>query len=66
MSMFWASPGRYETVVTATGYILHRHGSEQNPFTMPAAGELAKAVAQTRACTAEGSTQPRPEDLWAR
>lgn len=66
MSMFWMSPGRYETVVTATGYILYRHVPELNPFTMPAAGEVAKAIARTRAYTAEGSSQTRPEDLWAR
>ncbi|MFD8529483.1 hypothetical protein ACFV0L_18885 [Streptosporangium canum] len=50
--MFWASPGYFVPVVTASGRTIWRQAPELIHFPIPTEGELAKAVKQVRAARA--------------
>ncbi|GAA4946577.1 hypothetical protein HD597_006829 [Nonomuraea thailandensis] len=61
VSVFWSFPGRYEAVVTATGRIIYRQLPEMIRVPFPTEGELAKAVAQTRAARSAAEESSRRE-----
>ncbi|MEU7891769.1 hypothetical protein AB0B45_02765 [Nonomuraea sp. NPDC049152] len=44
--MLWTSPGRYEAVLMASGFIFYRRVPEMIRIPFPSEAELAKAVRQ--------------------
>jgi hypothetical protein len=46
VSVLWASSGRYQAVLMASGFILLREVEEMIRIPFPAEGELAKAAAR--------------------
>ncbi|MEV1167432.1 hypothetical protein [Nonomuraea sp. NPDC049784] len=61
MSVLWTSPGGYEAVLMASGFIFYRQVEEMIRIPFPTEGELAKAVAQVRADRAAAEDSARGE-----
>ncbi|MEV4472881.1 hypothetical protein [Nonomuraea sp. NPDC049504] len=62
MAAFWTAPGRYAVVVTASGHLLfHREPADMIRIPFYEEGELAKAVAQTRAAQTAAEESFRKE-----
>ncbi|MEU6778637.1 hypothetical protein ABZ912_05495 [Nonomuraea angiospora] len=61
MSVLWASPGGYEAVLMASGFIFYRQVEEMIQVPFPTEGELAKAARQLRADKAVAEESSREE-----
>ncbi|WP_214317115.1 hypothetical protein [Nonomuraea sediminis] len=61
MSVLWTSPGRYEAVLMASGFIFYRQIPEMIRIPFPSEGELAKAVRQVCAAQAAAEESSRGE-----
>ncbi|MGI5281736.1 hypothetical protein ACQEVF_59345 [Nonomuraea polychroma] len=55
--MLWTSPGGYEAVLMASGFILYRQVEEMIRIPFPMEGELTRAIEEARAAKAEAARE---------